>query len=64
MQAVAQKPFLEKMAAAMSVFQPPVRGFSFYNCHRNDVLEAEFEKKGVQAPESLENCHYDHRGGL
>ncbi|XP_055972666.1 proteasome subunit beta type-7-like [Sorex fumeus] len=36
--------------AAVSVYQPPVGGFSFDNCRRNAVLEADFAKKGYKLP--------------
>ncbi|XP_077000576.1 proteasome subunit beta type-7 [Tamandua tetradactyla] len=36
--------------AAVSVYEPPVGGFSFDNCRRNVVLEAEFGKKGYKLP--------------
>ncbi|XP_006497848.1 proteasome subunit beta type-7 isoform X1 [Mus musculus] len=38
--------------AAVSVFQPPVGGFSFDNCRRNAVLEADFAKKGFKLPKA------------
>ncbi|ELW64024.1 Proteasome subunit beta type-7 [Tupaia chinensis] len=38
---------------AVSVFAPPVGGFSFYNCSRNGVnLEADFAKKGHKLPKA------------
>uniref|UniRef100_A0A9L0K6R3 Proteasome subunit beta n=1 Tax=Equus asinus TaxID=9793 RepID=A0A9L0K6R3_EQUAS len=36
--------------AAVSVYQPPVGGFSFDNCRRNAVLEADFARKGFKLP--------------
>ncbi|XP_004463473.1 proteasome subunit beta type-7 [Dasypus novemcinctus] len=36
--------------AAVSVYEPPVGGFSFDNCRRNVLLEAEFGKKGYKLP--------------
>ncbi|XP_036208532.1 proteasome subunit beta type-7-like [Myotis myotis] len=36
--------------AAVSVCQPRVGGFSFDNCRRNAVLEADFAKKGYKLP--------------
>ncbi|ELK07184.1 Proteasome subunit beta type-7 [Pteropus alecto] len=36
--------------AAVSVYKPPVGGFSFDNCRRNAVLEADFAKKGYKLP--------------
>ncbi|KAK1334153.1 hypothetical protein QTO34_005153 [Cnephaeus nilssonii] len=45
----ARKYSLGKMAA-VSVCQPPVGGFSFDNCRRNAVLEADFAKKGYKLP--------------
>ncbi|EDM00513.1 proteasome (prosome, macropain) subunit, beta type 7 [Rattus norvegicus] len=47
----ARKHFLGKMAA-VSVFQAPVGGFSFDNCRRNAVLEADFAKKGFKLPKA------------
>ncbi|OBS80053.1 hypothetical protein A6R68_21745 [Neotoma lepida] len=38
--------------AAVSVFQAPVGGFSFDNCRRNAVLEADFAKKGFKLPKA------------
>ncbi|XP_015422587.1 PREDICTED: proteasome subunit beta type-7 isoform X2 [Myotis davidii] len=38
--------------AAVSVCQPPVGGFSFDNCRRNAVLEADFAKKGYKLPKA------------
>lgn len=34
------------------MFQPPVGGFSFDNCRRNAVLEADFAKKGFKLPKA------------
>uniref|UniRef100_A0A673T8G1 proteasome endopeptidase complex n=1 Tax=Suricata suricatta TaxID=37032 RepID=A0A673T8G1_SURSU len=36
--------------AAVSVYESPVGGFSFDNCRRNAVLEADFAKKGYKLP--------------
>ncbi|XP_004423492.1 PREDICTED: proteasome subunit beta type-7 [Ceratotherium simum simum] len=36
--------------AAVSVYQPPVGGFSFDNCRRNANLEADFARKGFKLP--------------
>nr|XP_025865065.1 proteasome subunit beta type-7 [Vulpes vulpes] len=36
--------------AAVSVYERPVGGFSFDNCRRNAVLEADFAKKGYKLP--------------
>ncbi|XP_034871722.1 proteasome subunit beta type-7 isoform X1 [Mirounga angustirostris] len=36
--------------AAVSVYERPVGGFSFDNCRRNAVLEADFAKKGYRLP--------------
>ncbi|XP_074067708.1 proteasome subunit beta type-7 [Macrotis lagotis] len=36
--------------AAVSVCQAPAGGFSFDNCRRNAILEAEFAKKGYKLP--------------
>ncbi|XP_045646925.1 proteasome subunit beta type-7 [Ursus americanus] len=36
--------------AAVSVYERPVGGFSFDNCRRNVVLEADFAKKGYKLP--------------
>ncbi|XP_021012756.1 proteasome subunit beta type-7 [Mus caroli] len=38
--------------AAVSVFRPPTGGFSFDNCRRNAVLEADFAKKGFKLPKA------------
>ncbi|XP_051041345.1 proteasome subunit beta type-7 [Phodopus roborovskii] len=38
--------------AAVSVFQAPVGGFSFDNCRRNVILEADFAKKGFKLPKA------------
>ncbi|XP_037584847.1 proteasome subunit beta type-7-like [Cebus imitator] len=38
--------------AAVSVYAPPVGGFSFDNCRRNAVLEADFAKKGHKLPKA------------
>uniref|UniRef100_G1SWK8 Proteasome subunit beta n=1 Tax=Oryctolagus cuniculus TaxID=9986 RepID=G1SWK8_RABIT len=38
--------------AAVSVYEPPVGGFSFENCRRNAVLEADFAKKGYKLPKA------------
>ena len=35
---------------AVSVYEAPVGGFSFDNCQRNAVLEADFAKKGYKLP--------------
>ncbi|XP_041530164.1 proteasome subunit beta type-7-like [Microtus oregoni] len=37
---------------AVSVFRAPVGGFSFDNCRRNAVLEADFAKKGLKLPKA------------
>uniref|UniRef100_A0A452T7B9 Proteasome subunit beta n=3 Tax=Ursus TaxID=9639 RepID=A0A452T7B9_URSMA len=47
--ALRRKYFLGKMAA-VSVYERPVGGFSFDNCRRNVVLEADFAKKGYKLP--------------
>uniref|UniRef100_A0A4X1UI25 Proteasome subunit beta n=2 Tax=Sus scrofa TaxID=9823 RepID=A0A4X1UI25_PIG len=36
--------------AAVSVYERPVGGFSFDNCRRNAILEADFAKKGYKLP--------------
>uniref|UniRef100_A0A8C9KFV4 Proteasome subunit beta n=1 Tax=Panthera tigris altaica TaxID=74533 RepID=A0A8C9KFV4_PANTA len=36
--------------AAVSVYESPAGGFSFDNCRRNAVLEADFAKKGYKLP--------------
>uniref|UniRef100_A0A8I5NLI1 proteasome endopeptidase complex n=1 Tax=Papio anubis TaxID=9555 RepID=A0A8I5NLI1_PAPAN len=38
--------------AAVSVYAPPVGGFSFDNCRRNAVLEADFAKRGYKLPKA------------
>ncbi|XP_002743351.1 proteasome subunit beta type-7 [Callithrix jacchus] len=38
--------------AAVSVYAPLVGGFSFDNCRRNAVLEADFAKKGYKLPKA------------
>uniref|UniRef100_A0A7N5KHD2 proteasome endopeptidase complex n=1 Tax=Ailuropoda melanoleuca TaxID=9646 RepID=A0A7N5KHD2_AILME len=47
--ALRRKYFRGKMAA-VSVYERPVGGFSFDNCRRNAVLEADFAKKGYKLP--------------
>ncbi|KAL2782036.1 proteasome subunit beta type-7 precursor [Daubentonia madagascariensis] len=38
--------------AAVSVCEAPVGGFSFENCRRNSILEADFAKKGYKLPKA------------